>query len=60
MRDALSYRPQTLWQLLPEEIVSLHVSKAGQKEYTLTRSENDWKISGPFEANALGDAVRRK
>ncbi|HEY7423405.1 MAG TPA: DUF4340 domain-containing protein [Gemmataceae bacterium] len=58
-RDSLSYRPLTLWQLLPEEIVSLRVHKAGQKEYVLTRSDNDWKISGPFEANALGDTVRK-
>jgi hypothetical protein len=58
-RDSLSYRPQTLWQLLPEEIASLRVHKAGQKEYVLTHSDNDWKISGPFEANALTDAVRK-
>jgi hypothetical protein len=58
-RDSLSYRPQTLWQLLPEEIESLRVHKAGQKEYTLTRSDKDWKISGPFEANALADAVQK-
>src|SRR5262249_26925891 len=58
-RDSLSYRPLTLWQLLPEEIDSLRVRKAGQKEYVLTRSDNDWKISGPFEANALGDTVRK-
>ncbi|MGH7222594.1 MAG: DUF4340 domain-containing protein, partial [Gemmataceae bacterium] len=58
-RDSLSYRPQTLWQMLPEEIVSLRLHKAGQKEYVLTRSDNDWKISGPFEANALTDAVRK-
>ncbi|MHB1425105.1 MAG: DUF4340 domain-containing protein [Gemmataceae bacterium] len=58
-RDSLSYRPQTLWQLLPEEIVSLRVSQAGQKEYVLTRSDNNWKISGPFEADVRGDAVRK-
>ncbi len=58
-RDSLSYRPQTLWQLLPEEIESLRVHKAGQKEYVLTRSENNWKISGPFEANALGENVQK-
>lgn len=57
-RGSLSYRPQTLWQLLPEEIVSLRVHKAGQKEYTLTHSGNDWKIRGPFEANARSDTVR--
>jgi hypothetical protein len=58
-RDSLSYRPQTLWQLLPEEIESLRVAKAGHKEYVLTRSENNWKISGPFEANALGESVQK-
>jgi len=59
MRDSLSYRPQTLWQLLPEEIETLRVHKAGQKEYMLTRSEKSWKISGPFEANALGENVQK-
>jgi hypothetical protein len=58
-RDALSYRPQTLWQMLPEEIVSLHVHKAGHKDYVLTRSDKDWKISGPFEANALTEAAQK-
>ena len=58
-RDALSYRPLTLWQLLPEDIVSLRIHKAGQKEYTLTRSGGAWKIGGPFEANALADAVQK-
>ncbi|HTU90679.1 MAG TPA: DUF4340 domain-containing protein, partial [Gemmataceae bacterium] len=58
-RDSLSYRPQTLWQLLPEEIESLSVRKAGQKEYKLTRSGNEWKMSGPFEANALGANVQK-
>jgi len=58
-RDSLSYLPQTLWQLLPEEIETLRVHKAGQKQYTLTRSDKDWKISGPFEADALTDAVRK-
>lgn len=58
-RDSLSYRPQTLWQLLPEEIESLRVSRAGHKEYKLTRSGNDWKISGPFDANAFGENVRK-
>lgn len=58
-RDSLSYRPQTLWQMLPEEIVALHVHKAGHKDYELTHSDKDWKISGPFEANALPDAVQK-
>jgi hypothetical protein len=58
-RDSLSYRPQTLWQLLPEEIDWLRVRKAGQKEYVLTRSDNNWKISGPFEANTLGENVQK-
>ncbi len=58
-RDSLSYRPQTLWQLLPEEIESLRVHKAGQKEYTLTRSDKEWKISGPFEAQAFGESVQK-
>ena len=58
-RDALSYRPQTLWQLLPEEIESLSIHKAGQKEYVLMRSDKEWKISGPFEADALGEKVQK-
>jgi hypothetical protein len=58
-RDSLGYRPQTLWQIIPEEIESVRVQKAGQKEYVLTRSGNDWKISGPFEANALGETVQK-
>jgi hypothetical protein len=59
VRDSLSYRPQKLWQMIPEEIESLSVRKAGQKEYVLTRSDTNWKISGPFEANAQGDAVQK-
>ncbi len=58
-RDSLSYRPQTLWQLIPEEIESLSVQKAGQKEYKLTRTDKEWKISGPFEANALAASVQK-
>jgi hypothetical protein len=58
-RDSLSYRPQRLWQLIPEEIESLRIGRAGQKEYVLTRSEKDWKISGPFEANALAESVQK-
>lgn len=58
-RESLGYRPQTLWQIIPEEIETLRVHKAGQKEYTLMRSGNDWKISGPFEANALSDTVQK-
>jgi hypothetical protein len=58
-RDSLSYRPQALWQLLPEEIETVRVHKAGQKEYVLTRAENNWKISGPFDANALGESVQK-
>jgi hypothetical protein len=58
-RDSLSYRPQTLWQVVPEEIESLRVRRSGQKEYVLTRSDNNWKISGPFEANALGENVQK-
>src|SRR5262249_30791318 len=54
---SLAYRPQSLWQIIPDEIESLRVQKAGQKEYVLTRSGNDWKISGPFEANALGEII---
>ena len=57
-RDSLGYRPQMLWQLLPEEIEWLSVGKAGQKEYKLTRSDKEWKISGPFEANALAATVK--
>jgi hypothetical protein len=59
VRDALSYRPRTLWQMLPDEIVSLRVLKAGQKEYSLTRSDSGWKISGPFEASAFADTVQK-
>ncbi len=59
VRDALSYRPLTLWQVQPEEIVSLRIHKAGQKAYSLTRSAGAWKIAGPFEANALVESVRR-
>jgi hypothetical protein len=58
-RDSLSYRPQTLWQLLPEEIETLRVQKAGQKEYILTRSDKQWKIGGPFEANAFSENVQK-
>ncbi len=58
-RDSLSYRPQTLWQILPEDIDALRVIKAGQKEYALTRSKSAWKISGPFEANALAETVQK-
>ncbi len=58
-RDSLSYRPLTLWQVLPEEIVSLRIHKAGQKEYTLARSANAWKIAGPFDANALAETVQK-
>lgn len=57
--DSLSYRPQTLWQMIPEEIEWLTVQKAGQKEYKLTRAEKEWKISGPFEANALSAGVQK-
>jgi hypothetical protein len=57
-RDALSYRPLTLWQVLPEEIASLRIHKAGQKDYSLTHSADAWKISGPFEANALTDTLK--
>jgi len=59
VRDSLSYRPQTLWQLVPEEIESLRVHKAGQQEYVVTRSGNDWKIRGPFEAKALSENVQK-
>lgn len=58
-RDSLSYRPLKLWQIFPEEIDALNIRKAGQKEYSLTRSGIGWKISGPFEANALDDAVQK-
>ncbi len=58
-RDTLSYRPLNLWQMAPEQITSLHVRKAGQKEYTLTPAGIGWKISGPFEANAQADTVRK-
>src|SRR6185437_4621907 len=37
----------------------LTIHKAGQKPYTLTRSANVWKITGPFEANALAESVQR-
>jgi hypothetical protein len=59
MRDSLSYRPLTLWQVLPEEIAALRIHKVGQKEYTLTNAGGAWKIGGPFEANALADAVQK-
>jgi hypothetical protein len=58
-RDALTYRPPQLWNVPPEEIVSVRIHKAGQKEYALTRAANTWKISGPFEANAPADVVRK-
>jgi hypothetical protein len=58
-RDTLSYRPLKLWQMPPEEIASLRIHKEGQKEYTLAPAGAGWKISGPFEANAQADAVRK-
>jgi hypothetical protein len=59
VRDALSYRPSQLWQVPPEEIVAVRIHKAGQKEYTLARSANAWKIRGPFEAGALAAVVQK-
>jgi hypothetical protein len=58
-RDTLSYRPLKLWQMAPEEIASLRIHKAGRTEYTLTPAGTAWKISGPFEAKAQADAVRK-
>jgi hypothetical protein len=58
-RDSLSYRPLQLWQVMPDDIVALRIHKEGQKEYRLQRSEGDWKISGPFQADALGPTVQK-
>jgi hypothetical protein len=55
--DSLSYRPQMLWQIQPEDVASLRIHKAGQTEYTLTHSGTIWKLSGPFETKALAESA---
>ncbi len=58
-RDSLAYLPQNLWQMLPEEIASLRIQKAGQPAYTLTRSGDAWNIAGPFAAKAQAETVQK-
>jgi hypothetical protein len=56
---SLAYRPQQIWQLFAELITSVRIRRAGAEEYRLTRDGPGWKISGPFEANALADTVKK-
>src|SRR5262249_3786095 len=56
-QDSLTYRPQQLWQLKPEDIKELRIQKGGQ-EYHLKHDAAAWKITGPFEAPAAPDTVK--
>jgi hypothetical protein len=58
-RDSLAYLPQNLWQITPEDVAALRIHKAGQAEYTLTRSGEAWNIGGPFTAKASAETVQR-
>jgi hypothetical protein len=58
-RNALSYLPQNLWQIPPEDIAALRIHKTGQPEYTLTHSGETWKIGGPFTAEAQTEVVQK-
>jgi hypothetical protein len=58
-RDSLAYLPEELWQLLPEQVAAVRITKEGGDDITLKRAGKSWEIVGPFEAPALQSAVER-
>jgi hypothetical protein len=57
-RDSLAYLPSKLWQAAADEVAGLRIRRAGHDDYRVTRSGSGWKVSGPFEAAALPEAVQ--
>jgi hypothetical protein len=49
---AVSLVPLQLWQITTDKVAAIHIRRGDGETYTLTLVDNDWKISGPFDAPA--------
>jgi hypothetical protein len=62
-QGALAFRPTQLWQVQPEEVVTLKVQRQEQPEYRLERAgtaeKATWKLSGPFSATISDEQVKK-
>ncbi|MFL5327277.1 MAG: DUF4340 domain-containing protein [Gemmataceae bacterium] len=56
-QPSLAYRPVQLWQASGPAVTQISIERPGES-YTLTRDGAQWKIAGPFAANAFMLAVQ--
>ncbi len=56
-QPAVAYRPLSLWSVDAAKIDAVEITRGGEP-YALAHKDGAWKLSGPFDANAVAAAVQ--